>query len=79
MDRITKALRKLSSKEREAVVALVTAIVKNNVSELDLKKLKGYQNVFRIRKGNIRIVFTKLKKETRILSIDRRREDTYRL
>lgn len=54
-------------------------IVSLNWRNLDIKKLKGHQNIFRVRKGKIRIIFTKDKKEILIFSIERRREDTYKL
>ena len=77
------ALRKLLSKfdkaERKIIEALIEKVISLNWRGLDVKKLKGYQNIFRVRKGKIRIIFSTNGKNISILSVERRREDTYRL
>ncbi|KKU93882.1 MAG: Addiction module toxin, RelE/StbE family [Candidatus Jorgensenbacteria bacterium GW2011_GWA1_48_13] len=77
------ALRKLLSKfdkaERKIIEALIEKVISLNWRGLDVKKLKGYQNIFRVRKGKIRIIFSRNGKNISILSVERRREDTYRL
>lgn len=76
MDRISKFLRKLSSKERETVEQIISRVLAHNFSHLDVKKLKGEDNIFRIRKGNIRIKFQKREDVIFILSIERRSNTT---
>jgi mRNA-degrading endonuclease RelE of RelBE toxin-antitoxin system len=60
MDKISKALKKLTIKEKEIVKAILEKIKNNSISDLDIKKLKGYDNIFRARKGKIRIIFSKV-------------------
>jgi len=79
MPSVKKLLSKFSREEREKLELFIEAINSLNWRNLDVKKLKGYQNIFRVRRGKIRIVFTKNKKDISILSIDRRHENIYKL
>ncbi len=76
--KIEKALKKLTGKERKAVKSILTKIQKEKTRDLDIKKLKGRDDIFRIRKGNIRIVFRKNNENILILSVERRSDKTYR-
>ena len=58
MDKIKKFLEKLSQKEKETTKEILSLLETNNVSGLDVKKLKGYENIFRVRKGKLRIIFS---------------------
>jgi len=77
MDKIEKALNKLSSGEREKLKKIFIQIDKKDFQNLDLKKLKGRNDVFRIRKSNIRVIFRKIDNSIKILSIERRSSKTY--
>ncbi len=80
MDKIQKALRSLSSSELKAVKNILTRISSGNFAGLDLCKLSGYDGLFRVRKGNIRIIYQASPKgETSILAISRRNENTYKI
>lgn len=80
MVNLNKKLRKFSAKERAEIENLVERILKKEFVGLNLKKLKGLKNLFRIRKGRIRIIFElKSGQEPNIISIDRRSEDTYKI
>ncbi|MDA3803081.1 MAG: hypothetical protein PF488_04310 [Patescibacteria group bacterium] len=59
MDKITKALQNLSAKEREIIKTLLLKIKGESLAGLDLKKLKKCDNIFRVRKGKLRIIFKK--------------------
>ncbi len=59
MDRISKFLRKLDAEQRSEVEKIIARIVAGDFSGLDIKKLKGKYDEFRVRKGDIRIIFTK--------------------
>lgn len=78
MDKIVKALKKLSLKERKIIKDILAKIDSNSLSGLDLKKLKNNNDVFRVRKGKIRIIF---KQEGRgkfsILTVEKRSDKTY--
>ncbi|MCK5060215.1 MAG: type II toxin-antitoxin system RelE/ParE family toxin [Candidatus Pacebacteria bacterium] len=78
MPRLKKLLSRLNKKERKVVEILIEKIISFDWKALDVKKLKGYQNIFRARKGNIRIIFVKDKEDIFVLSIEKRREDTYK-
>jgi mRNA-degrading endonuclease RelE of RelBE toxin-antitoxin system len=73
MDRITKALLKLTDKEKSLVKDILLKIKQNSLSGFDLKKLKSRDDIFRIRKGKLRIIFRKLQdNQYFILSIEKR-------
>lgn len=78
MDKIAKALLSLSAQERKAIKAILLKIKAGVLSGLDLKKLKNCDDIFRVRKGKLRIIF---KKDTTgkyfILAIERRSDKTY--
>lgn len=78
MDKIDKALRKLSLRERERVKEILKRLNAGNFRNLDIKKLKGRDDIFRIRKGDIRIIYRTFGKEIFILAIERRSEKTYK-
>jgi len=48
-----------------------------NIDE-NIKKLKGREDIFRVRKGNLRIIYRIEKEEIFILTVERRSEKTYR-
>lgn len=79
MPDLKKSLSRFNKEERLKIESLIESIFSFNWSHLDIKKLKGHQNIFRVRKGKIRIIFTRNKEEIFILAIERRREDTYKL
>lgn len=76
-DRIDKALRKLTQKEREAVKAILAALSGSDTEHLDIKKLRGRDDIFRVRKGNIRIIYQVHLGKISILFIGRRSDTTY--
>jgi mRNA-degrading endonuclease RelE of RelBE toxin-antitoxin system len=79
MDKIDKFLKKLSQKDREKIDDLTCRMIDKDFTELNYKKLKGYSNVYRVRKRDIRITFTLDENETvNIISIGRKQEDTYK-
>ena len=77
MDAIKKALKKLTDKERERVKEILIKLGSNKTDGLDVKKLKGREDIFRVRKGGIRIVYRKRGLGISILLIERRSEKTY--
>src|SRR3990167_6484238 len=52
--------------------------VSKKTTGLDIKKLSGYSDVYRVRTGNIRIIFLDDKRHTEVLEISRRSEKTYK-
>jgi len=78
MDKIQKALSKLSAKEKQEFKNLLLQIERVNFKHLDLKKLKSRKDIFRVRKGRIRVIFYKKDDLIKVLSIERRNTQTYR-
>lgn len=79
MDKISKALAKLNQPEKKVVVDILKKIENNNVIGLDLKKLKGYANIYRVRSGKLRIIY-RIDNQDKIflVSIERRNDNTYK-
>ncbi|OGL89025.1 hypothetical protein A3H75_02365 [Candidatus Uhrbacteria bacterium RIFCSPLOWO2_02_FULL_51_9] len=79
MDRIEKALDRLSTKERARVRTILAQLAQWRLYGLNMQKLHGQHDIFRIRKGDIRIIFrvTQLR-EIFLLAVERRSEKTYR-
>lgn len=77
-DKIQKLLAKLSAKEREIIKLLILRIKLDDVQGLDIKLLKGHTDLFRVRKGRLRIVYRKNKVVFLVVRIDRRNEKTYK-
>ncbi len=79
MDKIEKALAKLTSKERAWVEEIPAQMEHGGLHGLNVKKLKGRNDIFRVRKGNIRVIYrTEESGAIFILAIERRREDIYK-
>jgi len=79
MDRIDKALRKLTPKEKEYVKDLTKTLQLGRFSGLSVKKLKIGKDIFRVRKGRMRIIYQVRDNHIFILKIRLRKEDTYKL
>ncbi|KKS15745.1 MAG: hypothetical protein UU71_C0016G0015 [Parcubacteria group bacterium GW2011_GWB1_41_6] len=79
MDKVTKALKALNEYERKVAKLILEKIIRKDFSNLDIKKLKSREDIFRIRKGKIRIIYRIDKKgEVFILTIERRSDKTYK-
>jgi len=78
VDRIEKALRRLSQKERKQIKSIFEQISSGDLRGLDVKKLKGREDIFRVRKGDIRIMYRVSSGRVFVLAIERRSEKTYR-
>ncbi|MBD3311186.1 MAG: hypothetical protein GF349_01660 [Candidatus Magasanikbacteria bacterium] len=79
VDKITKALNKLNSKEKKSFKELLSQIQKGNFKNLDIKRLKNNKDIFRVRKGNKRIIFLKKEAKIKILAFEKRNDNTYKL
>lgn len=78
MDRIDKALDKLSPKEQTKIIKIIKLIKNQRWENLDRKKLRGYHNIYRVRSGQIRIIYQEDKAgQIAILAISRRDDKTY--
>ena len=76
---LDKLLSKFSRGEREILCLLIDKIISMDWRGLDIKKLKGYADFFRLRKGNLRVIYQVRKNKTiYILAIERRTSKTYK-
>ncbi len=77
MNKIEKLLRKISKKDREALLCVIEELL----TEKDIQHLKPIKletlELYRIRKGNFRIIFHKENGMIVIDSIKIRNENTY--
>ncbi|MEA3449595.1 MAG: type II toxin-antitoxin system RelE/ParE family toxin [Patescibacteria group bacterium] len=78
MDKLAKALKKLLVKEKKQVKAIFASLKRYDFDGLDIKKLKGRDNIYRVRKGNLRIIYYNKEKEISILALERRSDNTYK-
>jgi len=78
VDRMKKNLAKFPKKDRKLILALKKRILKNDLQGLDVKKLKGREDAFRVRKRNFRIIFAKDSNgDIVFIAIERRSDTTY--
>lgn len=78
MNKIEKLLNKISKKDRESLLFIIETILNgNDISHLKPIKLQGLE-LYRIRKGNFRIIFHKEGADIVIDSIKLRNENTYK-
>ena len=78
MDKIAKALLKLLPKENKQVKNILLKLKAGEMDGLDVKKLKNCDNIFRVRKGSLRIIFKKTAdNQYFVLTIERRSDSTY--
>ncbi len=78
MNKLDKFLCKLDKKTRLVIEKIVTLIILGNFSVLDIKKLRGSQNMYRVRVGRIRIVFEQIKNGSIFIkNISYRDDNTY--
>lgn len=78
VDKLQKALNKLADKERVWIKSIMQNIHQGKITGYDLKKLQGHDDIFRIRKGSMRIIFRIIShEEVRILAIEWRSNTTY--
>jgi len=78
MDKVSKFLDRLTKKEFLIAQKLIESILAGDVAGLDIKKLRGTTHLFRVRKGDARIIFSRKGNMVRIVEIERRGESTYR-
>jgi mRNA-degrading endonuclease RelE of RelBE toxin-antitoxin system len=78
MDKIEKALAKLSEKERNKIKQALTKLLSKEKQGMDIRKLKDRSDIFRLRIGDLRIIYRTDRDKISILAISRRNEKTYK-
>lgn len=79
MPTLSKLLSKFNVQDRRILEFAIAKIITLDWYNLDIKKLKGYQDIFRFRRGKLRIIFIKSGNIVRIINIERRKETTYKI
>jgi mRNA-degrading endonuclease RelE of RelBE toxin-antitoxin system len=78
VDKIQKALDKLKADEKIKIKEVLDDLRQNKPRGYDIKKLKGREDVYRIRKGKMRILYrVDTNGEIYLLAIERRSDNTY--
>jgi len=78
MHDIEKLLRKITKKEREALLVIIKMLIQKEHKGINILKLKN-SDFYRAKKGSFRIIFHyNSKKEVIIDSIKLRKENTYK-
>lgn len=78
MDRTTKFLKLLSKAERAKVEKVINLVLTQQTAELDVKKLTGYLNAYRVRIGDVRLIYLEHQDYNELLFVGRRSEKTYK-
>ncbi len=76
-DKLTKELRKLTKKQLDGVEDIVRKLKTGETSGLNIKKLKGSTDIYRARKGNLRIIFSKSQNDIELIQVSKRDDQTY--
>ena len=79
MPPLSKLLSRFNLEDRKILEPVIAQIISLKWYNLNIKKLKGYQDIFRFRRGKLRIIFIKNGKNIRIINIERRKETTYKI
>lgn len=77
MDKIDKQIARLSDQEQKWVKDIFQKLVSGSTKHLDIKKLKGRDDIFRVRKGDIRVLYRHDEGDVYVLAVERRTDDTY--
>jgi mRNA-degrading endonuclease RelE of RelBE toxin-antitoxin system len=80
MDKITKSLTKLSGKELDWMRNILEKLQNGDTVSLHLQKLRGRNDIYRAKKGRIRILYRLGQNDGKIylLAVERRNEKTYK-
>lgn len=68
----------MTAKEQHRLKDILLLIQAGRIENLDVKKLKGHDDIFRVRKGNVRVIFrTNKDGSIKIIIVERRTDTTY--
>jgi mRNA-degrading endonuclease RelE of RelBE toxin-antitoxin system len=78
MDKIQKAINKLNLKEKKLVKEIIKNLLSSKFLGLNIQKLRGHKDIYRVRKGSLRVIYRQTSEDIFVLAIERRSEKTYR-
>lgn len=79
MNQVDKFIKKLEPKQKEKILSTLILINQRNWDTLDIKLLKGFKSIYRVRVGRYRIIFEDFGKHIDLIKIDDRNDNTYNL
>ncbi len=78
MTKLESIIKKFSVAERKVIKKTIIQLKVGSFDGLDIKKLQGSRDIYRVRKGSIRIMYyLGVDKEIVIFAIARRSDNTY--
>ncbi|HBA45553.1 hypothetical protein A2W67_00170 [Candidatus Nomurabacteria bacterium RIFCSPLOWO2_02_40_28] len=77
MDKKEKFLNKIPLLDKIKILQAIDCILIGDIRFLDIKKLKGSDNQFRVRVGKYRIKFTKHATFNQVAEVTHRNDNTY--
>lgn len=77
MDKKEKFLNKIPFSDKIKILEAIDCILAGDMALLDITKLKGLENQYRVRIGRYRIKFTKYITFNKITEVSRRDNNTY--
>jgi mRNA interferase RelE/StbE len=77
VDKRKKFLNSLTEKDKKRLAEAVSQIERGDTQDLDIKKLKGVENQYRVRVGKFRIIYEMVGDRFIILDVARRDDTTY--
>ena len=78
MDKVQKALAKLPKQHREIFDALMVKLMARDFLGLNLARMKGFKDVYRVKHGRFRVIFRMNGQGLFVLEVGLRSEKTYR-
>jgi mRNA-degrading endonuclease RelE of RelBE toxin-antitoxin system len=76
--KLDKAIARLQAKDKAVAQLLIMRIIMNDIIGLDIKQLSGHKDLFRVRKGRVRVVYRQENTRTIIVLVDLRNDKTYK-
>ncbi len=77
MDKVEKFLRKIGKAEALRVRAILVQIENNDLTNMDVSKLRGESHCYRVRTGDKRIKFVKTRHGNLVYHVGFRNDNTY--
>ncbi len=77
MEKWKKQLSKIPRKSKDRIIAALLLLKARDFSAFDRLQLKGFENIFRIRVGNYRIIYHDDGEKITLKAIPKRDETTY--
>jgi len=78
MDSVDKFLNRIPNQDLKKIAIVIDALLQNKTRNLDIKKMRGHVNVYRVKIGNYRLIYVRDSDNIRILFAGKRNEKTYR-